>query len=151
MKALRGPFEPDPGHAGEGTGHRFMQTSIFLAKLMGPIMLGAGIAMLVNRKELDALAQELLHSRVLLFLLGLIDLAIGLAIVLTHNVWVADWRLIITLLGWLLMVRGAVRILAPDQVKALGTKLLSNANLVTGSLAVTTVLGLVLCYFGYVR
>jgi hypothetical protein len=128
-----------------------MQTSIFLAKLMAPILLIAGIAMLVNRKELDALAQELLRSRALLFLLGLIDLAIGLAIVLTHNVWVADWRLIITLLGWLLIVRGAVRVLIPDQVKGLGAKLLKNANAVTGSLAVTTVLGLVLSYFGYAR
>jgi hypothetical protein len=128
-----------------------MATSIFLAKLLGPILLVAGIALLVNRKELDALAQELLRSRVLFFLLGLIDLAVGLAIVLTHNVWVADWRLVITLLGWLLMVRGAVRMLIPDQIKPLGTKLLRNPNVVTGSLAVPIVLGLVLSYFGYAR
>jgi hypothetical protein len=128
-----------------------MQTSIFLAKLIGPILLVAGVAMLVNRKEMDALAQEFLRSRALLLLLGLIDLAIGLAIVLTHNVWLADWRLIITLLGWLLLVRGAVRMLVPDQVRAFGTKFLRNANVVTGSLAVTTALGLVLSYFGYVR
>ena len=128
-----------------------MPTSIFLAKLLGPILLVAGIAMLVNRKQLDALAQELLRSHLLLFLLGLIDFSIGLAIVLTHNVWVADWRLIITLLGWLLLVRGAVRMLVPDQVRAFGTKFLRNANVVTGSLAVTTALGLVLSYFGYVR
>jgi hypothetical protein len=128
-----------------------MQTSIFLAKLLGPILLIAGIAMLVNRKAFDALVQEVLRSSLLFFLLGLIDFSLGLAIVLTHNVWVADWRVVITLLGWLLMVRGAVRLLVPDQVKPLGEKLLKNANLVTGSLAVTTVLGLVLSYFGYVR
>jgi hypothetical protein len=128
-----------------------MQTSIFLAKLIGPILLVAGVAMLVNRKELDALAQEFLRSRALLVLFGFIDLAAGLAIVLTHNVWVADWRLIITLLGWLLLVRGAVRMLVPDQVRAFGATFLRNANVVTGSLAVTTALGLVLSYFGYVR
>ena len=128
-----------------------MQTSIFLAKLIGPILLVAGVAMLVNRKDLDALAQEILRSRLMLFLFGIIDLSIGLAIVLTHNVWAADWRIIITLLGWLLLVRGAVRLLIPDQVKALGTKVLGNANVMTGSLAVVAVLGLVLSYFGYVR
>ena len=128
-----------------------MQTSIFLAKLIGPILLVAGVAMLVNRKDLDALAQEVLRSRLMLFLFGLIDLSVGLAIVLTHNVWAADWRIIITLLGWLLLVRGAVRLLIPDQVRALGTKFLGNANVVTGSLAAVTVLGLVLSYFGYVR
>jgi hypothetical protein len=128
-----------------------MQTSIFLAKLLGPGLLIAGIAMLINRKELDTIAQELLRSSLLLLLLGLIDFTIGLAIVLTHNVWVADWRVIITLLGWLLIVRGAVRVLIPDRIKPLGAKLLKNANVVTGSLAVTTALGLVLSYFGYVR
>jgi hypothetical protein len=129
----------------------FMQTSIFLAKLLGPVLLVAGIAMLVNRKNLDAIAQELLRSPLLLLLLGIIDFAIGLAIVLTHNVWVADWRLIITLLGWLLMVRGAVRMLIPEQVKALGTKLLKNSTLVCASLGVAIALGVVLSSFGYAR
>jgi hypothetical protein len=128
-----------------------MQTSIFLAKLIGPILLVAGIAMLVNRKEFDALAQEFLRGRALLVLFGFIDLAVGLAILLTHNVWIADWRLIITLLGWLLFVRGLVRIFLPDQVKAFATKFLRNANAMTTSLAVTAALGLVLSYFGYVR
>ena len=128
-----------------------MPTSIFLAKLMGPILALAGLAMLINRKELEALAQEFLRSRALFFLLGLVDFAIGLAIVLTHNVWIADWRIIITLLGWFLLVRGAVRILVPDQIKPFGIKLLKNPNVVTGSVAVTFVLGLVLSYFGYMR
>ena len=128
-----------------------MSTSIFLAKLLGPILLVAGIAMLVNRKQLDAIAQELLGSPLLLLLLGIIDFAIGLAIVLTHNVWVADWRVIITLLGWLLLVRGAVRMLIPEQAKALGTKLLKNSTVICASLAVTIALGVVLSSFGYTR
>ena len=128
-----------------------MPTSIFIAKLIGPILLVASIAMLINRKQIYALGQELLRSHVLLLLLGLIDLSIGLAIVLTHNVWVADWRIIITLLGWLLIVRGAIRCLIPEQIKPLAAKLLKNANAVTASLAVTAALGLVLSYFGYAR
>jgi len=128
-----------------------MSTSIFLAKLLGPILLVAGIAMLVNRKQLDAIAQELLGSPLLLLLLGIIDFAIGLAIVLTHNVWVADWRVIITLLGWLLLVRGAVRMLVPEQAKALGTKLLKNSTVICVGLGVTIALGVVLSWFGYAR
>jgi len=128
-----------------------MSTSIFLAKLLGPILLVAGIAMLVNRKQLDAIAQELLGSPLLLLLLGIIDFAIGLAIVLTHNVWVADWRVIITLLGWALLVRGAVRMLVPEQAKALGTKLLKNSTVICVGLGVTIALGVVLSWFGYAR
>src|SRR5262249_51625104 len=101
--------------------------------------------------SLDALAQEVLRSHVWVFLLGLIDLALGLAIVLTHNVWVADWRVIITLLGWVLFIRGAARVLLPDQVKEFGSKMLRNKNAVTASFAACLVVGLVLSYFGYAR
>ena len=128
-----------------------MQASIFLAKLLGPVLLIAGVAMLVNRKQLDAIVQELFRNPLLLLLLGIIDFAIGLAIVLTHNVWIADWRLIITLLGWALMARGAVRMLIPNRIKAFGAKVLKDDNVVTGSLAATAGLGLVLTYFGYAR
>jgi uncharacterized membrane protein YedE/YeeE len=128
-----------------------MPTSIFLAKLLGPILVVVAVGVLMNRKSVDALAREVLGSPALLFLLGFLDFASGLAIVLTHNVWVADWRIIITLLGWLLLARGMVRILIPDQVKPYGAKMFQSPNAVTGSLAVTLGLGLVLGYFGYAR
>ncbi|HEY1362857.1 MAG TPA: hypothetical protein VGF60_11495 [Xanthobacteraceae bacterium] len=128
-----------------------MQASIFLAQLIGPLLLLAGVGILLNRRSLDLLADEIFRSRVFLFLFGLIDAALGLAIVLTHNVWSADWRLIITLLGWLLIVRGTARVLAPDRIKELGGRMLKNDNTVGAVLAAVTLLGLVLCYFGYTR
>jgi hypothetical protein len=129
----------------------FMPTSIFIAKLLGPVLLVAGIAMLVNRRGLDAIVQELFRSPLLLLLLGIIDFAVGLAIVLTHNVWVADWRVIITLLGWALMVRGAVRMLIPEQAKAFGAKFLKNSTFICSGLGGTIALGVVLSWSGYAR
>src|SRR5262249_18009083 len=120
-------------------------------KLIGPILLISGIAMLINRKSFDALANEILRSDLLIFVFGAIDLGLGLALVLTHNLWVGDWRIIITLLGWLMIVRGAARMLIPEQVKEFGKKLVKNQNAMTGSFAVVLVLGLVLSFFGYVR
>ena len=46
-------------------------------------------------------AEEFLNSHALIYLAGIITLTAGLAIVLTHNVWAADWRILITVLGWL--------------------------------------------------
>jgi hypothetical protein len=128
-----------------------MQTSIFIARLLGPVLLVAGIAMLINRRGLDAITQELLRSPLLLLLLGIIDFTVGLAIVLTHNVWVADWRIIITVLGWALLVRGAVRMLVPEQAKAFGAKILKNSTVICASLAVTIALGVALSWSGYAR
>jgi hypothetical protein len=86
----------------------------------------------------------------LVYLFGFMDLAAGLAIVLTHNVWVASWRVLITLIGWLLLIRGAVRIVAPEIVMGYAAKVIRNKQVIPAAGAVVGVLGLVLCYFGYV-
>jgi len=47
-------------------------------------------------------------------------LAIGIAVVLAHNVWVANWRVIITVFGWLAMLGGIFRIVYPQLVQRVG-------------------------------
>ena len=88
-----------------------MTTSIFLAKLIGPFALALGLALVVQGRAFRAFANEFLASPALIFLSGLITLPAGLAIVLTHNVWTADWRVVITIVGWLAVVTGAIRMI----------------------------------------
>jgi len=38
---------------------------------------------------------------------------VGLAIVVTHNVWTPDWRCLITLIGWIFVFAGLTRIALP--------------------------------------
>ena len=59
-----------------------MQTSIFLARLIGPFAFLIGIALLIHRAQFRTLAGEILASPALLFLTGLITFPAGLAIVL---------------------------------------------------------------------
>ena len=69
-----------------------MQTSIFIARLIGPVMIVAGLSVLLNRQSFHSMAEEFLASRALMFLGGMMVMLGGLAIVLTHNVWTSDWR-----------------------------------------------------------
>jgi hypothetical protein len=78
-----------------------MQTSIFLARLIGPVMALVGVSLLVNELAFRKMAQEFLRSPALIFFSGMILMPAGLAVVLSHNVWVLNWPLIITLLGWI--------------------------------------------------
>ncbi len=126
-----------------------MQTSIFLAKLLGPVLLLVGISLALNGETFRAMAAEIVRSATLVYLFGLIDFSAGLAIVLVHNVWVADWRVLITLLGWLLLIRGIVRTVATEKVMGYATRIVGKKELYTYAAGVTIVLGLILCYFGY--
>ena len=73
-----------------------MQSSIFLAQLLGPCFLVMGVGLMLNADGYRAMAREFLKSRPLIYLAGLLAIAPGLAVVLVHNVWTADWRVIIS-------------------------------------------------------
>jgi uncharacterized protein YjeT (DUF2065 family) len=91
-----------------------------------------------------------MSSHTLLYIFGAIALTGGLAIVLTHNIWVWDWPVIITIVGWLMIVRGSLRIVIPQQVEDLARKMVagwSNILLISGLLVIT--LGAFLCWKGY--
>jgi hypothetical protein len=128
-----------------------MQTSVFLARLIGPVMLVVGLAVFANQRAFRDMAEEFLASRALLFLSGLLIMPMGLAIVLTHNVWTADWRVLVTLFGWLNAIGGAVRLVAPETVMRTGRAMLRRPYFTPIAAAIWVVLGLLFCLFGFLR
>jgi hypothetical protein len=126
-----------------------MHTSIFIARLLGPLILFPGIGVLINPRVFRALATEVVRSVTLIYLFGLIDLAGGLAIVLVHNVWEASWRVIVTLIGWALLIRGAVRVAVPETAMTYAGRYVGHKPMFQYLGIAAVILGLVLCYFGY--
>jgi hypothetical protein len=126
-----------------------MQTSIFLARLIGPVMTLVGISLLMNETAFRKMAMEFLRSPALIFFSGMILMPAGLAVVLSHNVWVLNWPVIITLLGWIAVISGALRVFAPDRALKIGKKAIASKEITTVSAAFWLVIGAVLCYFGF--
>jgi uncharacterized protein YjeT (DUF2065 family) len=126
-----------------------MQTSIFLARLIGPVMALVGVSLLLNEAAFRKMAQEFLRNPALIFFSGMILMPAGLAIVLKHNVWVLNWPVIITLLGWLAVISGAMRVFAPQRATRVGKKALAHKDMTLAAAAIWLVVGVVLCYFGF--
>ena len=101
-----------------------MNTSRSIARLMGPILLVIGIGMafglMMEGADYSNLIREFIANRALIFLTGILALVAGVAIVNAHNVWVQDWRVIITILGWLLVLRGVMLLVFPLTVQVFG-------------------------------
>jgi hypothetical protein len=91
-----------------------MDRSLFLARLVGPTLVAIALGMLINLGVYESMIAEALHTGILLYLSGLLSLLGGLAIVNLHNTWCADWRVIITVLGWLMTIGGIIRIVVPQ-------------------------------------
>ena len=128
-----------------------MSNSLFLARLIGPVMLVVGLAVFANPRGFRDMAEEFLASRALMFLSGLIIMPVGIAIVLTHNIWTADWRVAITVFGWLCAIGGALRLFGPLFVVKAGHTMLRQPYFTPIAAAIWVVLGLLFCFFGYLH
>jgi hypothetical protein len=128
-----------------------MANSIFLAQLIGPVFLAGAIGLFINAAGYRAMAQEFLRSPALIYLSGLLTMTAGVAIVLYHNLWVADWRVLLTIFGWLGAIGGAARIALPQQVKSVGEAMLDKPMAMTIGGAAWFGIGALFCFFGYFR
>jgi hypothetical protein len=130
-----------------------MSTSKSLARLMGPILLVIGIGMacglMMEGAGYSNVLKEFIANRALIFLTGILALLAGVAIINVHNVWVPDWRVIVTALGWLLVLRGIMLLVFPLTVQVFGDRVATSEAGVTAGAALTFVLGAVLCIMGY--
>ena len=128
-----------------------MGTSIFLAKFMGLVFLIIGVAILVNREWYRQLVADFFDDRGLLYLSGALALVTGLAIVLVHNVWVPDWRILITLLGWVAIARGIMRLTFPALAMRSAKKMSATTTPTTFAGVGVLVLGVILTTMGYLN
>lgn len=124
-------------------------TSIYLARLIGPVMLAVGLGLFVRPAVFHALASEFARSSALIFLSGLLMMPAGLAILLSHRVIGADWRMIITLIGLALFALGAWRIIAPDWAAGVARHLLPREGTMKVAAAAWLVIGAILTIAGY--
>jgi hypothetical protein len=127
-----------------------VQHSKLIAGLIGPVMMAMGIAMLVNRDLFPVMVSQIAHDQGLIFVSGILSLLGGLAVVRVHNVWSGGWRIIVTVLGWLAIVGGLVRMWFPQRAAPIAeTFAASSTALVIGGLVVLG-LGVFLSYKAYV-
>jgi hypothetical protein len=126
--------------------------SKLIAGLMGPLLAAIGIAMLLNRELFLRMATQVAQDTGLLLLSGVLLLVAGVAIVRVHNVWSGGWRVLVTVLGWLAVVSGLVRMwfpwLAVPATEAITAGRVSPAALIVGGL-VPLALGAFLTYKAY--
>ena len=127
-----------------------MELSLFLAKVIGLYLLIIGLGMLINRKEFEPLIRQVVKDKLLIFLSGTMALLLGLLVVLSHNVWTPDWRGLITLLGWLTLLKGLMRVLLPSVAEQIRDSVMKSKNVLTVMATILAFVGLYLSIVGYV-
>jgi hypothetical protein len=120
-----------------------------IARLIGPVFVVAGAAMIFNGDGYRAIVEDFVTTPALVYVAGFLTLLGGLAIVNVHNSWAWGWPLIITVMGWLGIVGGILRMAAPQFVEAIGADIYTRPGVVIAAGAVILVVGAFVSFKGY--
>ncbi len=126
-----------------------MNITIVLAQVLGIFFAIVGISMVVNKKTIVAAVEEITRNPGVLWFWGLIALIIGAVFIVLNNTWTSGWvPLLITVIGWLALIKG-VFILLFSRTAAAFYKKCVQENMLTYAGCVVFILGLILLYQGF--
>ena len=127
-----------------------MDSSTLLARLMGPYIIVIGISLIFNQKVFRQIMEDLPKNPSLVFVTGLLTFVAGLATVLFHNIWVADWRAIITIFGWIILIKGVLLVILPGTLVKVTKIYSNNFKLVLVPWTIMILIGIFLTIKGYI-
>ncbi len=126
-----------------------METSRLIAKFIGPVMIVAALSGLLNSKQIMVIFEDFIKSPALIFIAGVMTLVMGLALVIFHNRWVADWTVIITIFGWIGITGGILRMAFPMLAIETGKRMIGQQKMLAVIAILNAALGGFLTYQGY--
>ena len=90
-----------------------------IAQILGLFISIISVGVLINTAIYRRMVEEFTESPALCHLGGLLSLFFGLFILIFHNTWEKDWTTIITIFGWLSVIKGTLLIAYPKSVSQL--------------------------------
>ena len=122
--------------------------TVFLGRLIGLVCILFSLSMLAHKEATVGAMTSLLHDVPLMFVIGLIGLVAGLAMVLSHNVWSGGaLPVIVTLFGWATAIKCLlVLFLSPEAESRFFLEGLRYEQLFYFYYALSTLLGIYMVY-----
>lgn len=83
---------------------------------MGFFMFITGSALFLSKETRSITLENIKNNKIFLIIMGYIQLIIGIPIVILHNVWELSFLGLVTILGWLTVIKGFIFLAKPSMV-----------------------------------
>ncbi len=125
-----------------------MEPSILIARILTALYLSIGVGMTFSLSYYEHSIKKLMNDSTYLFLGGWVAISVGMVMVQFHNIWVNDWRLLITIVSWVVLIKGILLLAFPRFVNAFQPWFTTKGlrNYIT---PMVYILGLIFAYFGF--
>lgn len=91
-----------------------MEISVYLARFWGSLFMILGL-MSVGAKFLGRVI-KFTEDKTITITTGYITFLLGLITVVLHNIWIIDWKVAVTILGWITLIKGIEKITLPGRI-----------------------------------
>jgi uncharacterized protein YjeT (DUF2065 family) len=116
---------------------------------MSIVYIAVGIGIFINPGFYKKLFEDFIENAAVLYLGGVMALTVGYLILAFHNTWTKDWSVIITIVGWLALIKGILILVQPKIMIALSKAILQKEGILKIEAIVVIILGLALAFLGF--
>lgn len=122
--------------------------TLSLAKAFGVYMIAGGLSGLTSRDRWAAILDEFKTRPGLTYISGVFVFALGVAIILAHNIWADPLAIFVSLVGWGAALEGLVLIAYPAPLLNWSATFLKPGAVRIWAIAIT-LFGIALLIFGF--
>lgn len=90
-----------------------MASSTALASIFGPLLIITSFWTLLYKDNMKKVLDSLKKTPALVYFIGVLNVLIGMAFVTSFNYWYMGVEVLVTLLGWLFLIRGLILMFFP--------------------------------------
>lgn len=122
--------------------------SITVARILGLLYLSVTVGCIFRKDYFRDILKVFSENALLAYFSGFMALVLGGLLVHLHNEWTADWTVLITIVGWIALLKGIVLLAYPNIIR-LFLPLLVLKHGFSFIPWLCAALGLLFCYFGF--
>ncbi len=121
----------------------------FFARVLGPFLVAIDVTAVARASDMQALLSQFEANSMWTFVTGAFILLFGLVIVAGHQYWRGAAAIIVSLLGWLIVLRGLLLVALPKVFVSVANAMIGAQAWWVTLCVVFAVVGLYLAYVGW--
>ena len=118
-------------------------------QIFSVVYLAIGVGMLVNPAFYKKMFSDFVDNAGVLYMGGITALVVGLLIIMFHNTWTKNLSVIITIIGWLALIKGVVILIFPKAMVALAKSIVNSPKFMKIEAILVIIVGLFFAFLGF--
>jgi uncharacterized protein YjeT (DUF2065 family) len=110
-------------------------------QIMSIVYIAVGIGIFINPDFYKKLFEDFIENAAVLYLGGITALVVGYLILAFHNTWTKDLSVIITIVGWLALIKGILILIQPKIMIALSRAMVQKESILKIEAIAVIILG----------